>query len=77
MAGPALASKLPQARKPYHNYLNEPERKTMFVTPTSPSEIIKIIDSLKAKRALVLMELARTYLNNSLIEKSWRSLLLI
>ena len=49
--GPEFASAIPEAHKPYDFYLNNRITKSIFLSPTDPDEIQKILMSLKPQKS--------------------------
>jgi hypothetical protein len=49
--GHEYAAAIPPAQKPYHFYLKERVTKSIFLEPTDPNEIFRIITSLKNKKS--------------------------
>ena len=49
--GPEFANRIPQAQKNYMDYMNGNHSASLFMSPTSPDEIIKILDNMKPKKS--------------------------
>ena len=49
--GPAYASAIPNAQKPYNAYLKDPLSKSIFMAPTDTTEIFRVISFLKSKKS--------------------------
>jgi hypothetical protein len=49
--GKEYASAIPNAKNPYHTYLNDRLSKSIFFAPTDPDEIFRIITALKNKKS--------------------------
>ena len=47
-----LIKKIPQTNRAYHDYLKNPNEKSLFMHPANPEEIKKIIKSLKVNKAI-------------------------
>ena len=61
--GPEFASKISQPSKLFHSHLKQAEQNSLFMKPTDPNEILKIIMSLKPKNSTVMMVSLQNYWN--------------
>ena len=55
--GPNLSSNIPKTNKIFTDYLKQPTKNSMFLTPTNPTEIYNTINNLNSSKAMDIYDI--------------------